>query len=315
MNWVKENKFLTGFLIVLLIGVGSLGYEVYTAGSASDDAQGQYTEKATEYFRLRHLVPFPNAQVLEAYEAQKKEAAEVIDAFQANLAKQEFPLEPLTPERFQDKLKASVTGVRAKAADANVKLPDKGFFLGFERYETTPPTPEAAAPLGRQLQAIEWVVNQYIANSVKEIHSLDRAELPEEGGGGERRAGSGGPRPGGGAGAGPGGGNRARAGAGRSDLVKYYPFNLVVICQQPKLSKVLDAITGTQAPQFYVLRRIRIINQNEKGPPKGIDPTKPVDKVDYIVGEELIEASAEWDIVDFVPPAERDAAKDAAPAK
>ena len=309
MNWVKENKFLTGFLIIMLIGVGALGYEVFSASGASDDATSQYTDKAAEYSRLRHLVPFPNRQNLDAYEAQKKEAAVVIDAFQADLAKKEFPLEPLTPEGFQDKLKASVTAVRAKAADANVKLPEKDFFLGFERYENTPPTPDAAPPLGRQLKAIEWVTNQYIANSVVEIVSLTRSELPEEKGNTEKtnrptgRPGGGGP-----GGGGPGGGNRGGGGAGRSDLVKYYPFNLVAVFKQPKLASVLDVITGTQAPQFYVLRRISIVNQNEKGPSKAPDPTKPDKSVNYIVGDELIETAAEYDIVDFVPPAERDAA-------
>ena len=61
-----------------------------------------------------------------------------------------------------------------------VKLPDK-FFLGFSKYETTPPTPEAAGPLGRQLNAIKWIVDQYIAQlgSGSVIESLERADLPE----------------------------------------------------------------------------------------------------------------------------------------
>ncbi|MEI9894879.1 MAG: hypothetical protein WDN28_13585 [Chthoniobacter sp.] len=28
MNWVKENKFLTGFNVVMLIGIGALGFEL-----------------------------------------------------------------------------------------------------------------------------------------------------------------------------------------------------------------------------------------------------------------------------------------------
>ena len=311
MNWVKENKFLTGFLIVMLIGIGALGFEVFSASSASEEATNQYTQKAAEYSRLRHLVPFPNKQNLDAYEAQKQEAAKVIDAFQTDLAKKEFPLEPLTPERFQDQLKASVTAVKKKAEEANVKLPEKGFFLGFERYENNLPPPEAATPLGRQLKAIEWVINQYIANSVVEIHSLSRTELPEERGGGDKKAAPGNNQPAGG----PGGGSGAKR-SGRGDLVKYFPFRVDTICKQPKLANLLNAVTATDAPQFYVLRWIRIVNQKEKGPSRLIDPSKPKEAQgpDYIVGEEMIEAVAEYDIVDFVRPDEKTPAPAVAPA-
>lgn len=317
MNWVKENKFLTVFFIVMVIGMGVLGYEVFSANSAADEAANQYADKAAEYSRLRHTAPFPNKQNLDAYDQQKKEAAKAISDFQAGLAKDEFPLEPLTPERFQDILKASVTAVRAKAAETNSKLPEKGFFLGFEKYESTPPKPEAAAPLGRQLKAIEWVVNQYLSNSVQEIRSLDRTELPEERGGGERSARSAsaptmapapgpatGPRPSGGGR--PGGGPQAGAGAAREDLVQYHPFQIVAIFKmQKQLANTLNTICGKQAPQFYVLRNIGILNQTQKGPSRVTDPTKPHTKVEYIVGEELVEAAAEFDIVDFLPPTEK----------
>jgi hypothetical protein len=314
MNWVKENKFLTGFLIVMLIGVGALGYKVYSASSDSDDATTAYTQAATEYSRLRHLIPYPSKKNLDTYEDRKKDAAQVIDAFEASLAKNEFPLVPLTPEGFQDKLKAAVTDVKAKAQDANVKLPEKDFFLGFEKYQGTPPTTEAAAPLGRQLEAIKWVVGQYIANSVLEIRALIRTELPEERGGGSERQTNrpGGPRPGGG---GPGSGGRTGAGGDRSDLVKYYPFRIQAVCRQPKIAAVLDAISGKGAPQFYVLRRIQILNQNPKGPSKSVDPNKPEKGVEYIVGQEVNEFTAEYDIVDFTPPEVKAAAPDkSAPA-
>jgi hypothetical protein len=312
MNWVKENKFLTGFLIVLLLGVGGLGFEIYSASSASDDATAAYNDKAAEYSRLRHLIPFPNKKNLDTYEDRKKEAAQAIDAFEEDLSKKAFPLTTLTPERFQDKLKAAVTEVRDKATQAGVKLPEKGFFLGFERYETTPPTAEAATPLGRQLDAIKWIVDQYISNSVQEISLIARPELPEEKAGGAENPSSrnGLGQPGGGPGAGgPGGpGKGGRAGADRNDLVAYYPFQLTAVCRQQKIASILDAVSSAAAPQFYVVRRVRILNQNPKGPSKVADPTKTDKALDYIVGQELNEFIAEYDIVIFTPPTEKTAA-------
>jgi hypothetical protein len=323
MNWVKANKFLTGFIIVMLIGVGVLGYEVFAAASDYDDASTAYATQSAEYNRLRNLSPFPSKQNLAQYEDQKVQAAKAITAFQVDLAKVEFPLNPLSPSAFQDLLKETVTNVRKKASDANVKLSGDKFFLGFEKYETTPPTPESAAPLGRELKAIEWVVNQYIDNHVSDIAPIVRQDLPEErgtrtGGGGGKGNNGGGGKGGIGKGGGPGGpgaGSRARR-----DLVDYYPFEVTAICKQADWGKILNLITGTKAPQFYVLRQLRIRNQAEKGPPKAkpeaavADPTKVKDK-EYILGEESIEVRAIVDIVDFNAPSDSEGEKAASTEK
>ncbi|MEP6672567.1 MAG: Amuc_1100 family pilus-like protein [Chthoniobacter sp.] len=316
MNWVKQNKFLTGFIVVMLIGVGALGFELFTASSAYDEATENYTKASAEYNRLRHLVPYPNRQNLTAYEEQKQEAASVINAFESDLSKKEFPLESFSPEGFQDKLKASVTAVRAKATENGIKLPDK-FYLAFEKYETTPPAPEAAAPLGRELKAIEWVVNQYLShssNAVEGVVSLVRADLPQEKGG---KGGKGGGGSGPGAGGGPGnngpggkGGPGGGGGSGRRDLVKYHPFDIAVSCKPAALREVLNTITGPQAPQFYVVRQLRIHSSKEKGPARAgdaADNDKDKQTIHYILGEEWMEVTARIEIVDFTPPGEKPA--------
>jgi hypothetical protein len=309
MNWAKENKFLTGYMIVMVIGLGLLGYEVFSASGAYDDALTAYTAKAGEYNRLRHLQPFPSKQNLDQYDEQKVSARKVITDFQIDLSKKEFPLTPMSPSVFQDKLKAAVTDVQKKAADANVKL-DPKFFLGFEGYETKPPTQEAAAPLGRQLEAIEWVVNQCIENQAFSIANLLRTDLPEEGngtGGRGRQAGGGRPNPGGPGGPGSPGKGPGGGGASRKDLVHYHPFVISVICKQGKMLAILNSIVGAKAPQFYVIRQIRIRNEKEKGPAKATPaPGGEAGKgaIQYIVGEEMVEFAADIDIVNFTAPTE-----------
>ncbi|MEI9894880.1 MAG: hypothetical protein WDN28_13590 [Chthoniobacter sp.] len=88
--------------------------------------------------------------------------------------------------------------------------------------------------------------------------------------------------------------------------MKYHAFDIAVSCKPAALREVLKTITGPQAPQFLVLRQIRIRNEKEKGPSRAGDPTKP-DKqaVDYIVGEEWIEVDARIEIVDFAKPGEQ----------
>lgn len=322
MNWVKENKFLTGYIVVMLIGVGALGYEVYSASSADDEATGKYTSAAAEYNRLRGLVPFPSRPNLEAYDEQKKEAAEVIDAFEADLAKKEFPFETMTPSGFQDKLKASVSAVRKKADEASIKLPEK-FYLAFDKYESVPPSAEAATPLGRELKSIEWVLNQYLAqpsSTISAIVDLKRADLPEEGGGRQKQRGGGFGGPGGsspssngsggpGRNNGPGGPGSGGSNRRNSNLVQYHSFDVTVLCKPEGLRGALNSITAANAPQFFVLRNIKIRNQVEKGPSRAGDPNKPPDDKDkaaaYIAGTELIEVTARFDMVDFTSPSEK----------
>ena len=298
MNWIKENKFLAGFFAVMLVGLGALGYLLYTAMGSYDAASTSYNEKASELGRLQSLALSPNKKNLDALIAQKKDAAEVVAAFQTSLAAKAFPLEPMTPEQFQDKLKATKTAVVERAAQGGTHLPDK-FFLGADAYETRPPTPEAAAPLGRELKAIEWVLNQLFDNHVADLEPMKREPLPEESG---------------------------KKGDKKGKLVSTHSFEITMVCRQPAFSAVLNAITGPKAPQFYIPRVVRIKSENEKGPqrvvnvpappppppttttPPGTPPPPPTPTPQngpsqYIVGDEQLKITMVIDIVDFAEPA------------
>ena len=296
MNWIKENKFLTGFFATMLVGVGVLGYFLYSAMGSFDEATTRYTGLAGELSRLQNLPVSPSQKNLTALAAQKDEAVKVIAAFQSSLAAKTFPLDPMTPEQFQDKLKATKNAVVEKA-QGSPKLPDK-FFLGFDPYETRPPdNKEVATLLGHELKAIEWLIDQLIESHVTEIKPMKREPLPEEGG-------------------------KAR-GSDKGDkkgksLVNSHPVEINIQCRQSSLAPFLNALVSPKAPQFYIVRTISVKNQNEKGPPKVINappppptpavpgtpapPAQPQAASTYIVGEEQIEVTMQIDIVDFAEP-------------
>src|SRR5437762_308926 len=52
MNWIKENKFLTGFLAVTLIGAGVLAYLMITAMGRASTAQTNYDAAAAQLLRM-----------------------------------------------------------------------------------------------------------------------------------------------------------------------------------------------------------------------------------------------------------------------
>ena len=289
MNWIKENKFLSGFLGVLTVGIGVLGYFVLDAMGRVDTARENYTAQASDLARLQNLPLTPSKKNLDALVAQKTEAVNVIAEYQATLGAKSFPLEPMTPEQFQDQLKATKTAIFARAAEGGTKLPPK-FFLGFEAYETTPPKPEAAAPLGRQLKAIEWVLNQVFENRILEIDDkepMKRELLPEETG---RKAAEPPKKGGGGA-------------PKQKPLVVTHSFELKMKCRQQQLARLLNVIVGPKAPQFYIPRLVQVTN--EKPGVSRVDPAKAADGKPggYFLGNEHLVVTLLIEVVNFAEPA------------
>src|SRR5258708_4633903 len=142
MNWIKENKFLFGFLVVMIIGVGVGGWFLFGAMGRNDEAMENYQRRVGELNRLQRLPIFPNKKNLDKIVGQQTEVNTEVSALASSLAAQQIPVEDITPEQFQDKLKAAVTAVKNKADQSSpaVGYPKPKFFLGFDPYETAPPT-------------------------------------------------------------------------------------------------------------------------------------------------------------------------------
>ncbi len=324
MNWIKENRFLFGLILIVVIGVGVLGYLVFGAKGRYDAAVEDYQRKMGELNGLQKLPTYPNQKNLDKLAEQKAQVNSEVSALAATLAAQQIPMEDLSPEAFQDRLKAVATAIRTKASGGNplTKLPSDKFFLGFERYETAPPAREAAAALGRELKAIDWVVNKLLDNRVAEIRSLTRDELPEEKGRvrpGEKKAAAT-PAP---AKPAPGKGPPAKGGAAATVTVDHqvesHRIDLVFVADQARFRQVLNAITEHKG-QFFIVRTLAVKNEKQTAPGRvlaaaadGSAPaTPPVDPAappaaaaapaiasTYLVGEEKIEVTLVLEFVEF----------------
>ncbi len=317
MNWIKENKFLTGYLAVLAAAAGVLIFLVFDAKGKFDDAQSAYNQQADELNRLEKLPLYPNAINLRKREDQKQDHQIRINELEAKLLQYQIPVEPITPEAFQDKLRASATEFAQHANDAGMKLPEK-FFMGFERYQTEPPKPAAAPLLYRELRAMELVLNDLPAHSVVELKSITREQLPEETGAmhAETAAPS---RPG-----------QAAAGGAHADKaaaqVAKHPFEIIFLAPKGAFQIILNDV-ATNKTQFMIPRQIIAHNEKDKGPtrdeagqastppsgaaaaPAQAQPahpaaapaiSKPADTTPtFIVGEERVEVTMRVEVVDF----------------
>jgi len=288
-----QNKFYVGLAAALGLGCLIFGLLLFQSYSNFSDAEQKYNEQVTELNRLQTLELYPEAKNQKALEDQMQAAHEAMITLHERLVPMSFPLEPMTPEQFQDKLNAAAKDLGEKAASAGVNLPDK-LYLGFAEYRTVTPKPEAAAALGRQLKCIALVVDEMIEKKVASIDRITRVPLPEEENPDRPAA------------------NAQTKEAPKSKLLTAYPFEVQFSAEQKAFQSVLNDLSKNDK-QFFILRPLAIKNQSEKSPKK-IDPNaaketavKPASgtaaatpsKMRYVLGAEKLNVTLRIDSVVF----------------
>ena len=289
-----QNKFYIGLGAVLLLGSLIFGYLLWQTSDAFSEAEGKYNEQVAELDRLQKLELYPKAENQKILEEQMASAHEAAIMLHRKLLPMSFPLEPLSPEQFQDKLDAAVKKSMEKAAAAGVNLSDK-FYLGFAEYRTATPRPEAAAALGRQLKCIALAVDTMIEKQVASIDKITRTPLVEELDASREPVAAPTPKP------------RSKS----APLLSSYPFEIQFSSEQRGFENVLNELSANEQ-QFFIIRPVMIKNQSEKAPKK-IDPNAATeaaktaaagaplknDKLRYVLGSEKLNVSLRFDAVVF----------------
>jgi len=315
MNWFEHNRFLGWFLIGLALGCLGVGFFFFRAKISSDAESARLEKTAAELKRLDSLAPFPD-------ESHYQEARTLADAYKSSLAalqeeikSHQLPLEPLAPNEFQTKVRQAVSATREKARANRVRLPEK-FFLGFDEFATSLPSAEAAPLLGRELKAMQMLIDILIDARVDSINAFHREPIAEE------RTASPTPQ------------SSPRAGRPRDSVAAASPTPAasptmvegnalsVTFASSPSAArKVLNQIVSAKE-QFFIIRTLHVRNEKERGPPR-TEPVEPpplfnnptanksavntvspgatpgARTVTFVVGNEHIEISAQIEIVNF----------------
>ena len=302
MNWFHENRFLGTFLGTLgLATLFSLWFLFHEKGAAAA-AHVRLEETVNELTRLRRSTPFPDEENLKKTKAQTESYRNSLLGLEKELKKRMFPRVPLQPNEFQAQLRLAVNDVIDHAATVKVQLP-ASFNLGFDPYATSLPNLEAAPRLGRQLRAIEWIVNTIIDARVDSLGSLTREPLPEE-----KRAPETDPAPG-----------RAlrqnKVAPAKEKIVDCAPVDLTFSGSPAAVRRVINQIAAAK-DQFYITRTLVVKNQVDKGPKRGGPeaatqvPPRPAAAsapaaggrepgINFIVGTEHLDVKARIEVVRF----------------
>lgn len=154
MNALKDNKFLSGLLVITMLGVLGFGYLLYASYSKYAKAVTDYGDLAEKRAVLEGKSPYPNEENLGKLQSAANSYRDEAEALRkAMLTSQGEVLTNLSPTKFQDNLRNKVDEFVTRAQREGVKLPST-FYLGFEDYRTSPPLQTAAPRLQFQLDAI-----------------------------------------------------------------------------------------------------------------------------------------------------------------
>jgi hypothetical protein len=311
MNW--RNPFLTTYLAVTIVGAGALGYLLYSGWSHYSEVADTYDAQVQKLQSLQNRTPFPSAENNAKYEALTKDYQTAYEQLLAQLGNMQKPVESLTPQAFQDRLRAYVSELMANGQKNGVAF-EPDFYLGFDRYRDTLPSNEAVIPLTRELEGIHALVGRLVELKVGKILGIKRTLLPEEEGGAVAQATPPPrlrPRP----------GSRPAAPVETPNVITVNPFEIAFVSDQARFRQVLNAIT--QADQFFILRTLNVLNSNTEGPKRAEDPSSapqapepaadvagnapaaPTTHMRLLVGRETLTVAARVEMLTFNLPASK----------
>jgi hypothetical protein len=291
MTWFKDNPFLTALLAVALIGTGATAFLASSAAARLATAETNLANNQRTLTALQKNKPFPNPcnvekfqQVVDAYST---EVAALLDA----LAAKEPPLEPITPQAFQDNLRDAVDTLRATALSSGTILPEQ-FFYGFDAYQTRLPADAEAPRLNREFSIIRTITDAIVSSGAASIDTLERTPTqpadPDT------------PQP----------------------PYTIDPFTLSFTATSNKVRNAVNTIAG--ASEFLIIRSLSLRNTNPDPPAKSAEPTTPAAPVssfpfddaplpgtlEIVLGKELVQATLAIEILDFPNPPTNDEAAD-----
>jgi hypothetical protein len=303
MNW--RNPFLTTYLAVTLVGAALFGYLLYSSWSHYTEVDASYADAVDKLNKLQNRHPFPNEENYQKYEAYTADYRAAYQQLLGQLGRMQKPLESITPQTFQDRLRAYVSEVMAAGQKNGVEF-EPGFYLGFDQYRDTLPSNEAVAPLARELEGIRALVSRLVDLKIHKILGIKRSLLAEEGGAAAAPQATPPPRL----------ARPAPKAAPASNVITVNPFEIAFVSDQARLRQAVNSIT--QADQFLILRTLNVLNSSPEGPKRAEEPSAeqpavtdpaapatPMSRMRLLVGRETLTVAARIEMLTFNLPASK----------
>jgi len=292
VNWFRENRFLSTFLIAFGVCILGALWFFFSAKSDWDEAATRFSNAATELNRLDRLTPYPSADNHRKMKAHAEDYSTALAKLKDELKMRVAPAPPMAPNEFQSHLRVALNAVAEKARVNKVKLPDK-FYLGFDDFVSALPSEAAAPGLGQELVQIEWLMNTLLDAHVDALTVFRRAPLPEENNPSAA-------------------GTRATPATAPHKLLQRNIVEATLLSTPGAARKVINQIAGANQ-HFCIIRLLHVRNEKDKGPSRegagenaaasiptpAAKPSPAAAVLNFIVGNEKIETTAKIEFVRF----------------
>ncbi len=267
MDSLKQNKFLSTYLVVVLLGVLALGYLLYSSLSNNKAAAAAYQSELDAVTALQRKPLFPNEANLKKRQAQVEEFAAKVTELQDSLRQSQPPLDTeASSDKFQATLTDTLSAIKAQAELTKLNSrAGSDFDLGFGKYLANLPPRQAVPDLLYQLGAIDAIVRTMLTDRVSSIDDISRTELDVETARSESAADS---RPAAGRAASTRGATGSTAALAEDLVFKRYPMQVRFTGSPRSVQDVLNHLAASQ-DYFYAIRSIRVENERKAPPAKG----------------------------------------------
>lgn len=292
MKFLKDNPFLLGIVVVTVLIVLGLGFWLTRSIALFAEEWDSYTAQVSKLHRLQNSSPYPSEENL-----QKK--LESIKNFETVLLALEEKVrglirtapEGVTPQSFQDELRAIVSELENKAKSAKVQLPED-FYLGMNPYKISIPNPESVPQLVRQMHTLKWITEKLIESGVAKIDTILREQFPSEKDG-------------------------ASTEKENEKVVNYSGAKIIFTGEAARVRKAVNEFLN--CPDFLIIRAMSISNSSQQGPLKkaspettsieqsvqslfGLESTSPTqkkEKLNILLGRESVTVQLHFDFVEL----------------
>ncbi|QJE97147.1 Amuc_1100 family pilus-like protein [Luteolibacter luteus] len=182
MSWIQENRFAAGLGGITLVAAGGLIFWAVSGSSKYNKAKEDYAAAVTAVDSMEGGKLYPNDANLKAKKAAVEDYDKGVQAMQKAFDAYRTPTPAnVEPDAFNEALRKAKDTAAAAFEASKTELPPE-FFLGFEKYTTSPVKREATGILSFEMEALSQLAANLAEAAPTKLLNIYRESLPEEDG-------------------------------------------------------------------------------------------------------------------------------------
>ncbi|MFM7182088.1 MAG: Amuc_1100 family pilus-like protein [Verrucomicrobiales bacterium] len=241
MNWIKQNKLLTGIAVVAILGSLALLWFAFSSMGAAAKSVSSHKSSVGEIGRLQNANLFPSAANLSAKDDAVANLQTETLALRTGLGEKFGAKAGEDPATFGQRVQKKFEELKTEWEAAGVTIP-KDFFLGLDRYrQSVAANPSAVADLDTQLSAICSVISATVKSGVTSVDKFTRAPVAGEEGGPSKESVQG--------------------------PLRRYGMEIQCTGSETSIRTLVNSLSAA-TDHFFAFRAIRLQNETQAGPKK-----------------------------------------------